>query len=58
VACEDVRAVTEVNIWGKEVVSNEVLLHVWISGKEKDATFKMRKVGNERKPGEQFLSDY
>jgi hypothetical protein len=55
---EDVRPVTGFNIWGKEVVSNEFILRVWISGKEKDATFKMRKVGNEWKLGEQFLPDY
>jgi hypothetical protein len=55
---EDVRLVTGFKIWGKEVVSNEVVLRVWISGKEKDVTFKMRNVGSEWKLSEQFFPDY
>ena len=55
---EDVRPVTGFNIWGRQVVSNEAILRVWISGKEKDVTFKMRKVGTEWKLEDQFFPDY
>jgi len=55
---QHINAVTGFYIWGQQAVSNQLLLRVWIPGKEKNATFKMRKIGSEWKLDEEFLPDY
>ena len=50
--------VTGFYIWGQKTVSNQLLLRVWIPGKGKSATFKMRKIGSEWKLDEEFFPDY
>lgn len=55
---ESVSPVTGLYIWGQETVSNQLLLRVWIPGKNKNATFKMRRIGDQWKLDEEFLPDY
>ncbi len=50
--------ITGFYIWGRQVVSNQVLLRVWLAGEGRNATFKMRQVGGEWKLDEQFSPDY
>lgn len=55
---ESVRPVTGFRIWGHQTVSNELLLRVWIPGKDRNATFKMKRIGDSWKLDEEFLPDY
>lgn len=55
---ESVHPVTALYIWGHQTVSNQLLLRVWIPGKNKNATFKMRRIGDAWKLDEEFLPDY
>src|SRR5581483_9033829 len=55
---QHINAVTGFYIWGQQTVSNQLLLRVWIPGKGQNATFKMKKIGNEWKLDEEFLPDY
>lgn len=55
---EHISPATGLYIWGQKTFSNELLLRVWIPGKGKNATFKMRKIGNEWKLDEEFYPDY
>jgi RNA polymerase sigma factor (sigma-70 family) len=55
---QHISPVTGFYISGQQSVSNQLLLRVWIPGKGQNATFKMKKVGNEWKLDEEFLPDY
>jgi hypothetical protein len=50
--------VTGLYIWGQKTFSNQLLLRVWIPGKGKNTTFKMRKIGNEWRLDGEFYPDY
>ena len=55
---EQIRPVTGFYIWGQQNASNQLLLRVWVPGKGRNTTFKMRKIGSEWKLDEEFLPDY
>jgi RNA polymerase sigma factor (sigma-70 family) len=55
---EHIGPVTGFYIWGQQTVSNQLLLRVWIPGQEKNATFKMRNIGDQWKLSEEVLPNY
>jgi RNA polymerase sigma factor (sigma-70 family) len=53
-----VSAITGFRVLNQEVVAdNQIILHLYVQGKEREDTFKMKKIGNEWKL-DQFPPDY